>query len=49
MTGKGPNDFLVVSEDERKAIDAFRKELLEEGIISGKEDTLGTQYDHILL
>ncbi|KAI0343384.1 CRAL/TRIO domain-containing protein [Trametopsis cervina] len=36
--------------DEQEALlHTFRKELLEEGAISPEGDTLGTQYDHILL
>lgn len=38
-----------ITEEQKAALQAFRKELLEENIITEEGDTLGTQYDHVLL
>jgi len=38
-----------LTEEQEATLRTFRKELLEENIISEKGDSLGTQYDHILL
>ena len=35
--------------EQQELLKTFRKELTEEGIISGKEDTLGSHHDHVLL
>ena len=34
---------------QQELLKTFRAELIEEGVISGKEDTLGTHEDHVLL
>ena len=37
------------TDEEENALTTFRQQLLDEGIITPEGDSLGTQYDHILL
>jgi hypothetical protein len=38
-----------LTEEQETTLQTFRRELLEEGAITDNGDSLGTQYDHILL
>lgn len=43
------NDNVALSPEQEEAVKTLRKELLEEGLITEKGDSLGTQDDHTLL
>lgn len=49
MSGKEKLYHLGLTEEEEVSLKAFRQQLLGESIITAEGDSLGTQYDHILL